>query len=473
MDEPETQQTELKRNIHRILDSGKVSGPDLSATRTRSQEESDLSPEAEDLRPPCFTVQPTVEGNNNTESFIPIFSFLEGQDYRPEFGVLYGLSSALLSSSTFCGHSEEDELISFLGVARETARKKRLFWSQTRLCFLLGKLCAGRLKFSQARVYFEEALSLPREAFKDLRLLASIYSNLATIYLLQKNSESFFDVTQRLVALILGIPDCLQSLEDNSALKYFLKKAVLSHNQRAEARACFLLAKHHWSSTDQAQAVPYLERLLVLCADSQRVWSISVSHGYLSLGRLYSQLSLPYLSVSSARRASLQPSAKLSDCLHSMSLVLDNVCKLNGITEQETSVPPQVAPFLHQALGFIEVQNGGTDLHLHHVLVHQLTVCLCQLFYKHRMVGRAVHLMHRLVNNSPPQQQVTAATGVSVPERNGALIWLAWLHIDNNQPSVALDILDAVLSLMPEHCTTPQEGQWVFMVTVTVINQSI
>ncbi|KAG7218441.1 hypothetical protein INR49_020388 [Caranx melampygus] len=457
LDEPETQQTELKRNIQRILDSGNVSGPHLSATWTRSQEDSDLSTEAEDPSPPCFTVQPTVEGNNNTESFIPIFSFLEGQDYRAEFGVLYGLSSALLASSTFSGHSNEDELISFLGVARETARKKRLFWSQTRLCFLLGKLCAGRLKFSQARVYFEEALGLPREAFSDLRLLASIYSNLAAIYLLQKNTESFYGVTQRLVALVLGIPDCLQSLEDNSALKYFLKKAVLSHNQRAEAQACFLLAKHHWSSTDRAQAVPYLERLLVLCADSQNAWSISVSHGYLSLGRLYSQLCLPYLSISSARRASLQPSAKLSDCLHSTSLVLDNVHKLNEITEQETSIPPQVAPFLHQALGFIELQDGGTDLHVHHVLVHQLTMCLCQLFYKHKMVGRAVHLMHRLISNSPPQQHVATTAGVSVPERNSALIWLAWLHIDNNQPSVALDILDTVLSSMPEHCTTPRK----------------
>uniref|UniRef100_A0A3B4XHE1 SH3 domain and tetratricopeptide repeats 1 n=1 Tax=Seriola lalandi dorsalis TaxID=1841481 RepID=A0A3B4XHE1_SERLL len=452
LSEAETQQTELKMNIQRILDQGKDSAPDLTVTMKRSREDSVPSTEAEDPSPPRFTVHPIVEGNNNTESFIPLFSFLEGQLYKAEFGVLYGLNSELLTSSTFSGHSDEDQLIAFLAVARETARKKRLFWSQTRLCFLLGKLCAGRSKFSQARVYFEEALSVPREGFRDFKLLASIYSNLAAIYLLQKNTESFFAVTQRLVALILGIPDCMQSLEDNSALKYILKKAVLSHNRKAEARACYLLAKHHWTHADGAQAVPYLERLLVLCAEAQRTWSISLSHGYLSLGRLYSQLCLPHLSVSSARRASLQPSAQLSDCLHSMGLVLDNVHKLNGITEQDVSVPPQVAPFLHQALSFTKFQGGGKNQH--HTLFHQLTVCLCQLFYKHRMVGHAIHQMHRLINNSPPLQQVP----ISVPERNSALIWLAWLHIDDQQPGVALDILDSVLSSMPEHCTSPLEG---------------
>ena len=106
----------------------------------------------------------------------------------------------------------------------------------------MGKLCAGRLKFSQARVYFEEALSVPRESFTDLRLLASIYSNLAVIYVLQKNTESFFAVAERLVALLMGIPDCLESIEDNPVLKYMLKKAVLCHNRMAEARACYLLA---------------------------------------------------------------------------------------------------------------------------------------------------------------------------------------------------------------------------------------
>uniref|UniRef100_A0A3B5BCB0 SH3 domain and tetratricopeptide repeats 1 n=1 Tax=Stegastes partitus TaxID=144197 RepID=A0A3B5BCB0_9TELE len=445
-------QNKLKRSIQNILDQGQDSSPDSIVTISSDPEDSVPATEGENPSPPCFTVHPVVEGNNNTENLIPLFSFLEGQDYKVEFGILYGLSSELLASSTFAGHSDEDELIAFLGVARETARKKRLFWPQTRLCFLLGKLCAGRLKLSQARVYFEESLSVPRERFTDLRLLASIYSNLAVIYLLQKNTESFFAMTERLAALLLGIPDCLKSLEDNSVLKYILKKAVLSHNKMAEARACLLLAKYHWAHAEGVWVVPYLERLLVLCDEAQKPWSISPTDGYLTLGRLYSRLQLPHLSISSAKRGSLQPSAILSDCLGSMALVLDSVSRMNDNTKQESAILPQVAPYLHQALSLTMVPDVGSDHY--YVLSHQLTVCLCQLFYKHKMVEHAIRHMHTFINYNPPSQQVA----ISVPERNSSLIWLAWLHIDNNQPNIALDILDSVLASMPEHCTTPQEG---------------
>ncbi|XP_060921986.1 SH3 domain and tetratricopeptide repeat-containing protein 1 isoform X2 [Limanda limanda] len=445
------QQTDLKRNMQRILDQGKDSS-DFIVTMNRTLEDSVAPTEAKDPTPPCFTVYPTVEGNN-TEIFIPLFSFLEGQECKVEFSVLYGLSSELLASTAFSGHSDEEDLISFLAVAREAARRKRLFWSQTRLCFLLGKLCAGRSKFSQARVYFEEALSVPQEGFRDLKLLGSIYSNLATIYHLQKNNESFFSMMERLAALQLGIPGCLDSLEDNAVLKYILKKAVVSHNKMAEAWACYLMAKYHWAeSSGRAQVVPYLERLLVLSTEAQRPKTFSVSNGYLTLARLYSELCLLHLSVSSARRASLEPSAKLSDCLNSMVLVLDNYNKLYGITEQEASIPPEVAPFLHQALSLIKAQGGGRNQY--HVLSHQLTVCLCQLFYKHKMVECAIQQMHILINNTPPLHIVP----ISVSERSKALIWLAWLHIDNSQPNFALDILDSVLSSTPEHCTTPLEG---------------
>lgn len=390
-------------------------------------------------------VQP-VEGNKNT--LIPLLSFLDGRDYKVEFGILYGLSSEKLASSTFTGHCDEDELISFLGVARETARKKHLFWSQTRLCFLLGKLCVGRSKFNQAQVYFEETLSVPREGFTDLRLLASIFSNLAAIYLLQKNTESFFAVTERLVALLIGIPDCLKSLEDNSSLKYMLKKAILSHNKMAEARACLLLAKHHWTSATGAQVVPYLERLLILWDEAQRPWRVSPSHGYLALGKLYSELHRPHLSASSVRRASLLPSATLSDCLGSMVLLLDSVA------EQETPVPPQMAPYLRKALTFPKLQSR--ERNHYQILSHQLTVCLCQLYCKHKMTGHAICHMQALINNNPSRQVY-----VSVSERKGFLIWLAWLHIDNSQPAVALDILESILASIPEHCTTPQEGEGV------------
>ncbi|KAF6739029.1 SH3 domain and tetratricopeptide repeat-containing protein 1, partial [Oryzias melastigma] len=429
----------LRKYIRRILAPEKYSSLASSVIENEVLEDTKQT-----ARLPCFTVLPVVDGENFIENFSPFFSFLDGQDFKEEFAVLYGLSSENLSSTFFEGHADDDELISFLGVARETARKRRLYWMQTRLCFLLGKFCAGKLKFSQARVYFEESLGIPRETFTDLRLLTSIYSNLATIYLLQKNRDSFFGVAERLSAFLLGVPDCLKSLEDNMVLKYMLKKAVLAHNRRAEARACYLLAKHHWIKGEGNQMIPYLERLLVVWDEAQRKEDVSPSHGYLVLGELYRKFHLLHLSTSSARRASLQPSASLSDRLGSMMLVLT--------TDGEASVPPRLAPYLYRSLAFIEVQEEeGAGLH-HRALSHQLTLSLCQLFYKYKMIDHAIHRMHSLIKSRWSSKEV------SVSDRNSALIWLAWLHIENHQPSIALDILNLFLASTSEDCKSPQQG---------------
>ncbi|KAM9836543.1 SH3 domain and tetratricopeptide repeat-containing protein 1 [Aulostomus maculatus] len=445
----DTHQSDLKKNIQRILDQGQNISSDLTAVRNGILEYFSGPAEPHHASSLCFTVQPVVEGQDNTDNFILLLTFLEGQDYREEYGILYRLTPDLISS-TFCGQADEDELSAFLSAARETARKRRLFWSQARLCFLLGKLCAGRSKFSQARVYFEEALTVPREGFTDLKLLASIYSNLAAIYLLQKNTESFFNLMERLVALLMGTPYCLECLKDNTVLKYILKKAILSHNKMAEARACYLLAKHHWKLAEATQVVPYLERLLALCAASETIWSISPSQGYLNLGRLYSEACLPHLSVSSARKASLYPSVTLSHCLSSMVLVMDNVQRLYGFIEQEASLPVPVIPYLHRCLSLTKDQEG----HSYHALTHQLTICLCQLFCENNMVDQAIHYMHSLINNNPPSQQPLD----SAMDFKSTLIWLAWLHVENKEPDVALDIMDSVLAAIPEHCSTTHEG---------------
>ncbi|KAM9827337.1 SH3 domain and tetratricopeptide repeat-containing protein 1 [Neosynchiropus ocellatus] len=436
-------QSDLKRNIATILEDSSQDSPLTSMTsqqKTQSRAESQNSP--------CFAVDSVEEGNGITESCIQLLSFLNGREFKPEFGALYGLSSDLIASSAFSGHSDQDELIGFLAAARETARKKRLLWSQTRLCFLLARLCAGRTKFSQARVYFEEALSLPHEGFLDFRLLASIYSNLSVIYLLQKNTERFFHVSERLAALLMAFPFCLECMEDNLALRFVLKKAILSENKSAEARGCYLLAKHHWSHSEGAQVVAFLERLLLLCAPE--TWSLSASHGYLALANLYRKLHLPHLSVSSAWRASLH--GELTHSLSGIRLVMDAAKELHGVSEQEAPLPAHIAPFLHQSLLFTKLSEGETDPQ--HVLSYHLTTCLCQLLTDHGMVGNAIYYMHTLINSSPPLQQLR----ISLRERKNTLIWLAGLHIDNNQPEDALEILESILDVMPEHCTTQQEG---------------
>ncbi|XP_064787290.1 SH3 domain and tetratricopeptide repeat-containing protein 1-like isoform X1 [Oncorhynchus masou masou] len=453
------QQAELRRKIEEILLKGKMKSKVPHATVMTNGTLEDQSETSKTTLPsgPHFTIQPVEEGTTtNQEKFLPLLSFLGGSNYKPEFGALYGQTPERLLA-TFTGHSDDvDKLVAYLGVARETARKKRLHWSQSRLCFLLGKLCAGRSKFSQARVYFEEALSVPRDIFTDMLMLASIYANLAVIYLMQKNTEKYLALSERIAALLMGIPYCVSTVEkDSEVLKFILKKAVLSHNKMAEARACFLLAKLHWRRGEAADTIPFLERLLVLLAEPPGVRSVVPSHGYLSLAGLYSQLSLPHLCVSSARRATMHPSAGLADCLNGMGLVLENTDRLYGIRKQDVAIPAQVAPYLSQSLSFTGRLDGvgGTG---DHTLSQALTLCLSQLFQEHGMLGHAVRSMHTLIDHhcAPSSSSGTS----SIPERNIALVWLAWLHICNSQPEVALDVLDSVLASMPEHCTTPQEG---------------
>ncbi|XP_028330311.1 SH3 domain and tetratricopeptide repeat-containing protein 1 isoform X2 [Gouania willdenowi] len=389
----ETEHNELQRNIERIVGQQ----TDISSPLNETAE----WPAEAKLSPMCVAVRPVMEEDNSTETLVPLFCFLEGRDYKEDFGVMYRQSSELLS--TFKGHADEEELISFFSVARETARKRRLFWPHTRLCFLLGKLCMGRSKFSQARVYFEESLCVPCEAFTDLRLLAAIFSSLAAVYSVQKKRESFFSAAQRVAALLLGFPPCIQSVAHPCVLEYILKKAILSHNTKAEAWACFLLMKHHSIWGQDHQALPFLERLLVL-------WGHAPSVGFLEIGKLYRRLQHPHLSLSSGRKASQHPSASLS---------------------------PPAGPSVQGQL-----------------LIHQLTLCLCQLFEKHNMVPEAILHLHAFIHNA----SAAPRTPVSALERNSTLIWLAWLHLDQHQPRTALDVLDSVLACMPEHCTSPQEG---------------
>ncbi|KAL0970032.1 hypothetical protein UPYG_G00236190 [Umbra pygmaea] len=448
------QQAELKKKIKDILLKGNEKVP--FATKTANESLEDLSETSRNTFPsgPHFSFHPVEEGTtNNQDQILSLLSFFSGSDYKAEFGSLYKQTPELLLT-TFNGHSGNvNQLVEYLGVARETARKKRLHWSQSRLCFLLGKLCAGCSKFSQARVYFEEALSIPRDGFTDMLMLASIYANLVGIYLMQKNTEKYFALSERIAALLMGIPDCFSTIEkDSEVLKFILKKAVLSHNKMAEARSCFLLAKLHWTRGKEADTIPFMERLLFLSTEPLGFQGIVPSHGYLTLGRLYSQLSLPHLCVSSARRAMMHTSARMVDCLTGMELVLRHTDRLYGVQAQGNTIPAQVAPFLSRSLSFI----GGLDGDGDHSLSQALALCLSQLFQKQGMVGCAVCSMHTLVDHYHGPSSLASAS--SSAEQKSALLWLAWLHICNSQPEVSLDILDSLLDSMPEHCTSPQEG---------------
>lgn len=394
--------------------------------------------EVERKEMPNFTVCSETEGGS-PDSYHSLLSFLGGEDFREELRTLYTAYPEFLMSC-FHGHADEEELVAYLGVARETARKKRQLWAQSRICFLLGQMCASRSKFSQARVYYEEALSVPMDSFTDMNMLSALYTNLALIYLTQKNTEKYFALSEKLAALLMGMPDAISGTEDPEVLKFLLKKAILSGNKPVEARSCFLLAKLHLKLGEATSAVAYLERFQILFSQLSGVCQDTCSHGYLLLGRLYSDLGQPYLAASTAHQASQQTSTTLSDCLCSVSLLLENASQLYGV-----ALPAQVAPYLARATYFA---RGGSE----HSLAHVNALCLSRLFHQHGLPDRAVDYMREFLLN------IGSGSGITQADGTDALIWLAWMYVCSARPSMALGILDAVLASLPEHCTTQQEG---------------
>ncbi|KAB5579281.1 hypothetical protein PHYPO_G00193310 [Pangasianodon hypophthalmus] len=430
----------MKRNIANILNE--IREP-LQNEQTQTQDSVKLQtdePTGSTESPqeiPHFTVCSEQDGPN-PDGYHSLLSFLGSRDHRPEFQPLYAAYPEFLLLH-FQGHSDEEELVAYLGVAREAARKKRMSWAQSRICFLLGQLCAGRSKFSQARVYYEEALSVPRDYFTDMYLLSAIYSNLALIYLTQKNAEKYLALSERFAALLMAVCDYLSGTEDPEVLKFALKKAVLSQNKPAEARVCFLLAKFYLKLGEGTNAVPFIERLQILADEMPGACDKLRSHGFLLLARLYSDYGLLHLAESSAWQACLQVSSSVTDCFCSVSLLLENGRELYGV-----DIPAQVAPCLTRAAAMESADMEPS-------LSHAYALCLSWLFHKHGMPKRAIQYMCSFLNHS-------SATTLSRSDASAALIWLAWLYICDLQHHSALDVLDSVLSSLPEHRTTQLEG---------------
>ena len=143
-------------------------------------------PEPDDLDDPELLMNMnTGQEEEEAENFAPILAFLDHEGYADHFKSLYDFSFSFLTSS-FYSYSEEDELMAYLEASRKWAKRSHMTWAHARLCFLLGRLSVRKVKLSQARVYFEEAIHILNGAFKDLSLVASLYINLAAIYLRQR-----------------------------------------------------------------------------------------------------------------------------------------------------------------------------------------------------------------------------------------------------------------------------------------------
>uniref|UniRef100_A0A4W2HHN2 SH3 domain and tetratricopeptide repeats 1 n=1 Tax=Bos indicus x Bos taurus TaxID=30522 RepID=A0A4W2HHN2_BOBOX len=359
--------------------------------------------------------------------------FLDSPGFQAGFQGLYDLSLPTLSG-VLGGFTDEEELVRRLAEARGVAKKAGLPMALARLCFLLGRLCVRQLKLS-ARVYFEEALGVLGGRFGDLVLVAAVYTSLASVHLRQKNKEKCAQVVPKALALLLGTPGHVGSSEaDSSLLTLALRRAISSRSPQAEARACFLLAKHHARLKQPEEAMPFLERLLLLLPEAAGTpgtsWPMDC---YLLLASIYSQRCLPHLALSCIRVASLRAQGSLGSALRSAALVLQNSPRL-------PLLPAQLAHYLRRALATL-ASGSGQALH------GPVYASLAQLYSQHGWQGRAIAFMAQAVETD------ARLGGCTVVDR---LVALAWLHVLHRQSPAALGILESLLEAAV--ATPDQEG---------------
>ncbi|XP_043827624.1 SH3 domain and tetratricopeptide repeat-containing protein 1 [Dromiciops gliroides] len=406
---------------------------DFCPQETASQEGDDDRPSAPESPPvpeePHFCLK-VEENDNSLERFLPLLLFLNEDEYKPCYRRLYDLSLPCLNTM-FDGYGEEEELVCYFGQARVAAKKANLPMALTRLCFLLGRLCVKKLKLSQARVYFEEALGTLRGSFSDLFLVVAIYTNLTAIYLKQKNREKCTHVFGKVAALLLGTPSYICSTETEAdLLKFSLKTVILSQrSQWAEARVCFLLAKHYINLKLPEEALPFLERLLLLIGELG-LWDSSWSTDcYLHLGEIYSRKCLPHLTLSCIKVASHQSSRTFMSSLESVDLVVQNTAKLYGLRKVDSVLPSQIAHYLKEALS-----SAMTSQELK--LCASIYRSLSELYSHHRRYEEAIEY---------GWEAVEADGSASISQVINDLVSFAWLHILHRQNPVALGILDCII----------------------------
>ncbi|KAK9406643.1 SH3 domain and tetratricopeptide repeat-containing protein 2 [Crotalus adamanteus] len=216
-----------------------------------------LLPEPDDLDDPKFFIDLNAGHMEDCDVFDPILTFLNQDSYVPHFQSLYDLSFSFLSS-TFYGFTNEEELVIYLETSRNWAKRGHFAWAHIRICYLLGRLCVRKAKFSQARVYFEEAMNIMDKGFEDLPLLTSLHANLAAIYLKQKMKQKFLSMIGKGMTLLACMSGhCFSSETELEVMMYILREAIAVGNTTMEIRSCFLIVRLflHLGKYDETDSV--------------------------------------------------------------------------------------------------------------------------------------------------------------------------------------------------------------------------
>ncbi|KAK3563833.1 hypothetical protein QTP86_002733 [Hemibagrus guttatus] len=363
----------------------------------------------------------------------PILTILNLDHFQDSFHAFYDLSYSFLD--TVFGGLQVDEVLLHLESLREGAKKSRMVWAHRRACFLLGRLCAKKLKYSQARVYFEEALNVPVEGFNDKPLLIALYTNLTAVYLKQKMTDKLPYTLEKASALILCLPlHNFCSLDEFELLKPILRKAIVDNNKYLEARTCYLILFLFLQNRKIEEALPFVERLqflnLTLSAEEGRpIGPVDLNW---ILCRLYHKKYLPYLVLASLSLDSSQDHS-LENAFQKIELFLKNSVRLNPRWKDGSALlPVQVVVYLQQALS---IASGGEHLKTQ----RDLCLSLASVYQQYGTLEKAVCYA---------QQAVQAGSRINEEESFEASVLLAWLLVLTEEPDRAQSILEPLLNTL-------------------------
>ncbi|XP_075713675.1 SH3 domain and tetratricopeptide repeat-containing protein 1 [Rhinoderma darwinii] len=416
-----------------------------SATRPPSL---DTSSDLQDISTASTQIQTTLDEykdpifcicveEENLDSLQPLLSFLNREQYQPSFKDLYDVSYSFMQTF-FHGYNEVEELVRYLSIARGTAKKSCMKWAQARICFLLGRLCTKKNKFSQARVYFEEAMGVINGDFSDIFLFAAVHMNLNAIYLKQKSKDKWWQMIDKSSSLLLGLQDYISSTDmESMILKYAMKKAILCQDQKSEIKVCQHLAKTFIDLRQHNEALPFIERLQVL--DNSMDSSETFSSGYyLQLADIYNKKCLPHLTLSCIKVAS-SVSCSTMDSLRRICFITENTSTPYGVKRPGKIFPSQVAYHLRHALKSVVTDQDQE-------LCCFIYLSLSDICTSHRLYKEARSYILMAMDTFP----------MDMKHRTDILVSLAWLYMLDGENNVALDILNSVVSF--SDCSQHQLG---------------
>ncbi|KAM4870342.1 SH3 domain and tetratricopeptide repeat-containing protein 2 isoform 1-T1 [Urocitellus parryii] len=398
-----------------------------------------LLPEPDDLDDPeLFMDLNTDQDEEEADNFGSILAFLDHEGYTDNFKSLYDFSFSFLTSS-FYNFSEEDELVAYLEASRKWAKKSHMTWAHARLCFLLGRLSVRKVKLSQARVYFEEAIHILDGAFGDLSLVASLYIHLAAIYLRQRLVHKGPGLLEKAGALLACLPDRESSAKSElDVVAYVLRQGIVEGSSPLEARACFLAIQLLLKLGRHEEVLPFAERLQLLSGHLPPSDAMATI-----LSFLYDKKYLPHLAVASVQQHGTQSAQGASLPVWQVYLVLQNTPKLLGICSSSWGeVSALACPILRQSLAACEEQADWSTQ-------RALCLILSKTYLQHRSPDGAIHYL---------SQSLMLGQLLGEPEVFESSLCLAWAYLLARQAKKALEILEPLLCSLKETESVAQSG---------------